>query len=503
MHALAADYVELGFRSLKRNGFKGGCAYTTDSFIERLDVPEDMRLGVMVNAAELVGYPDGAEGALSELFKPAAESPLTLVRIACHMPEFETALQGASWLREQGYVVSVNLMQISDRSEDEIRTAAGLARMYKPNVLYLADSMGGLDAQLTSRIITTLRHDWDGPLGIHAHDNMGRALANSMHAISEGVQWIDGTVTGMGRGPGNVKTEYLAIELAAHRGVSSNITPLLDVIDRHFQPMKDEYGWGTNTYYYLAGKYGIHPTYIQEMISDSRYDDEDYLAIIEHLRKVGGKKFSVRALETGREFYSGEPRGEWKPASLIEGREVLVVGAGPGAARHQQALEIYINAAKPVVVALNTQDAIGEKYIDIRAASHPFRLLADCEDHLSRPQPLATPASMLPDSVRASLEGKELLDYGLLVQADTFHFDEEFCILPTSLVIAYALAIAASGRASRVLLAGFDGYGADDPRTAEMDRLLSGYQKTRGVPPLVTITPSRYKLPSTSVYALI
>ena len=33
MSDLPVDYVELGFRSLKLNGFKGGCAYTTDKFI--------------------------------------------------------------------------------------------------------------------------------------------------------------------------------------------------------------------------------------------------------------------------------------------------------------------------------------------------------------------------------------------------------------------------------------------------------------------------------------
>lgn len=93
--------------------------------------------------------------------------------------------------------------------------------------------------------------------------------------------------------------------------------------------MQAKYGWGTNPYCYLTGKYGIHPTYIQEMLSDSRYSDEDPLAVIEHLRQVGGKSFSVQTLETGRHFYSGEPSDTWAPASLIAGREVLVLGSGP------------------------------------------------------------------------------------------------------------------------------------------------------------------------------
>ena len=408
-----------------------------------------------------------------------------------------------SWLKQKGYEVGVNLMQIADRSKDEIETVAYLASKHPIDVLYFADSMGSMDPDQTSEIISTLRQEWSGPIGIHTHDNMGQALANSLRAVEDGVAWVDGTITGMGRGPGNVITEYLAIELAEHRKVSSNITHLLSVIAKYFKPLQNKYGWGTNTYYYLAGKYGIHPSFVQEMLSDSRYDNEDLLAVIEHLREAGGKKFSVHTLESGRHFYKGEPLGDWAPSSLIKGKEVLIIGTGPSAVSHKQALENYINGYKPIVIALNTQATVNEDLIDIRAASHPVRLLADCPIHMELPQPLATPASMLPESLRGSLEGKELLDFGIAIKADTFSFNHSHCVLPSSLVIAYALAIAASGKSSRVLLAGFDGYSADDPRTTEMDKLLSGYQQTEGVPPLLAVTHSRYKIQSTSIYSMI
>ena len=45
--------------------------------------------------------------------------------------------------------------------------------------------------------------------GIHAHDNCGLALKNSIRANKCGATWIDGTIQGMGRGAGNTKTEDL------------------------------------------------------------------------------------------------------------------------------------------------------------------------------------------------------------------------------------------------------------------------------------------------------
>lgn len=504
MAAISADFIELGFRGFPQERFCGGCAYTTDYFIQGLPIPKGLNIGVMVNASELVNYPEGVETALGQLFAPATESPVSLVRIACHFHQVEPILAGVNWLKKQGYQVGVNLMQIADCSSEEIKQLAKLASQSPLDVLYFADSMGSMNPEQTSDIIGILRQGWSGELGIHTHDNMGQALANSLQAVQEGVTWIDGTVLGMGRGAGNVKTEYLAIELDSFRPERPcNITNLMGLIRQYFVPMQQKYGWGTNTYYYLAGKYGIHPTYIQEMLSNVRYDEEDILAVIDRLKQAGGKKFKSNTLEAARNFYVGEPIGTWLPASMLSGREVLLLGTGPGVSRHQTALEDYIRQKQPVVIALNTQSDINSELIDLRAACHPVRLLADCHDHLALPQPLITPASMLPDDICEELKEKKLLDFGLGVQAETFSFAEHYCVLPTSMVVAYTLAIATSGKASQILLAGFDGYGSDDPRNQEMDTLLKQYRQAAPEISLTAITPSMYQIPQSSLYAVL
>lgn len=505
MQALAVDYVEIGFRSRNNKGFKGGCAFSTDGFINSLPIPAELKdkIGVMVNGSELINHPEGLEAALTQLFPPKQNSPVTLVRIACHVHEFELTLPASTWLKEQGYLVGFNLMQVADRSTEEIYRLTRLASSFPIDVLYFADSMGSLDPEQTSHIVRAFKQGWTGELGIHTHDNIEQALANSKRAVEEGVTWVDGTVTGMGRGPGNVKTEYLAIELAAYRQGQQNITKLLEVIHKHFQALQAQHGWGSNPYYYLAGKYGIHPSYIQEMLGDSRYNEEEILIVIDHLKSEGGKKFNLGTLEAARHFYSGRPRGTWQPKEQMVGKEVLILGTGQGVAQHRDAIESYIKGSYPYVIALNTQRNVDESLINIRAACHPVRLLADCQEHLSLPQPLVTPASMLPEDVRHDLKTKQLLDFGLNVQPNTFDFATTYCTLPTSLVIAYALAIATSGQATRILLAGFDGYGADDPRRQEVDAVFHAYQITDFSVPILAITPTLYEIPSVSVYGLL
>jgi len=179
---------------------------------------------------------------------------------------------------------------------------------------------------------------------------------------------------------------------------------------------------------------------------------------------------------------------------------VLIIGSGPGASRYSEALESFIREAEPLVIALNLQSPIEQSLIDYRAACHPVKLLADCENHLAMPQPLIVPVSMLPERVKNTFNNKKLLDFGLSVKENTFEFHTNYTVLPRSFVIAYVLGIVTRGKAKQILLAGFDGFTPGDSRTVEMDNLFSLYFDHPEFLPVKAITPTLYKLPQTSIY---
>ncbi len=504
MSAIGVDFVELGFRTLKSKNcsFRGAMAYTTDSYLETLDIPSNLTVGVMIGASLLYGRTNHEE-ILKELFpKKADDSKVSLVRIICCFHEFVDVLPVSSWLKDRGYMVGFNIMMASERTSEEFELLASEAQKWPIDVLYFADSMGSIDPVKTKEIVSSIHQNWKGEIGIHAHDNMGKAVQNTLAAAESGATWLDATITGMGRGPGNTQTEYLVAEICEERGKSCNIIPLMELIENDFLPMQQKFRWGKNVYYYLAGKYGIHPTFIQNMQSDNRYSAEDILAAIEYLKSEGGKKFSFDTLESARNFYKSNFKGSWSPEELIEGKEVLILGADPQGKVHHKAIERYITKEKPLVIALNTESLIDPTYIDLRIASHPIRLLADCETYISLKKPLVLPFSMLSKDITKSLENKKVYDYGISIQDDKFEFKKNYCVIPTSLVIAYALAVATSGKASRILLAGFDGYGADDPRTIEMQHLITLYKNQKEAIEMISVTATRYELPIRSIYAM-
>ncbi|SVD84089.1 uncharacterized protein METZ01_LOCUS436943, partial [marine metagenome] len=164
MAIAAVDFVELGFRHLETDGFLGGCAYTTDRFIRGLSIPPNLGVGVMVNAGDLQSYELGPTAAIESLFAPAVDSPVQLVRIASHFHEVGVTFEACAKLQELGYLVGINLMQVADRSDDEISYVGEQASVVGPDVLYFADSLGSMDSAQATKVIRVLRSRWSGPI---------------------------------------------------------------------------------------------------------------------------------------------------------------------------------------------------------------------------------------------------------------------------------------------------------------------------------------------------
>ena len=495
------DIVELGLRSASNNRYKGALAFTSEVFLEKIKLPPDLKIGVMVNAAEFVDLDFNKLKLIFPLDK--TESKVDLVRIATHYSDSDTAFLISDYLKNKGFSVGVNLMQISEYGHNEITEFSIRASMHMPDVLYFADSLGTLKPPDIGHIVGSIREHWNYPVGIHSHDNMGLALENLLTARELGVTWFDSTVTGMGRGPGNVKTEELLIEVDNYFETSRNIVPLLRVIEDYFLPLQNYYKWGKNFYYYLAGKYSVHPSYIQEMLSDSRYEITEKLSVINHFANGGGNRFNSSKLNIARDFYLEEPRGRWSPREALESKNILLLGSGPSVKSHMPAIIDYISNHQPIVFALNTSCELATEYVDYRLACHPVRILADSKALNAQSNQIITPYSMLPPNIIQNLDKTLVLDYGLKIESNTFTVFDKYCVLPSILVLAYSLAVATAGHASRVLLAGFDGYPLGDPRNDEVNKVFSCYNSVTRKLPIISITNTLYKVPTVSIYGNI
>ena len=496
MDILKIDYVEIGFRFLDNIKSKGPTAYSEESFLKTLKIPKKLKIGIMINAADFVSKKNIIDLAKKN-FKLKKKSLISLVRIACHHNEVEGIIPLISWLKKSGYKVGVNIMQVPELKPNEIKKIVSIIKSAKADVIYFADSLGSLNPLETKKIIKNIKYNWRGSIGIHAHDNMGKALENSIEAINNSVNWIDCTVTGMGRGPGNTQTEYLLLELnKKDKKKNESIIYLFNLIKNYFEPLKLKYKWGVNPFYYFAGLNSIHPSFVQGMLSDERFDSENIYSNLNYLSTVGGKKFSNELISLGENFYRNIQKGNWSPKSLVEKKKILIIGPGNSVLKYNKKILSFIKKNKPIVLVLNAISPIPEKYIDAHIVCHTLRLLSDIEKYKKLKKFIITPYSSFSKNIKSRINTKKILDFGLQVKNKKFEFEKNYVVLPNSLAITYALGICTSGNAEKIFLAGLDGYSLNNPKNFEVDEVLQSYKLQKESKKICSLTPTNYKVKS-------
>jgi 4-hydroxy 2-oxovalerate aldolase len=501
--AAHVDVVEIAFRANPAGQFCGPYAYGTDEFLRKLPISKAIALCVMADAKDLIKSEQQQAGAVRRTFAAKSESPVSMVRIATHFDELSHCESLVATLKELGYVVGLNLMQSTQQGDAAIALASAQIESWKSvDVLYFADSLGDMVPAGVRKMVGLLRSSWTGPLGMHAHDNKGIALLNSLEAIDQGVTWIDSTMLGMGRGAGNTKTEHLLIELAARGYAEYDPRALFQVVLEDFGALQKEYQWGSTLLYYLAAEYAIHPTYVQKMMGLNHVSAATIIGGIERLKALPSLSYNARNLETAIGGTAVDQQGSCDASQVVRGRDVLLVAGGQGAQDHLEGISDFIARKQDLfVINLNAESQLNEAQISAFAACHPVRVVAEFERLLTLRKPLITPLGAIPEKwVERMQKNANVLDYGLKTGSQDFVFGKHGAVLPAALVALYAIAFACAGGAKRVYLAGFDGFPPGDERQAEMIKWLEQYAETPGAAQLIAVTPTTYPVVQSSVY---
>lgn len=497
MAAAKVDIVELGFRTLHTNQYLGATAYTTDAFIERLAVPRHLSLAVMMNAKELVQSAD-QRVAVRSTFARRNHSQVSMVRIAANRNEVDQLGPAIEELRELGYEVALNLMQISEIERPHITAFGKQAKSFDVTYAYIADSFGSLRPADIAPIMHALADGFGSAIGCHLHDNMSYALTNTMEAIDAGALIVDSTIQGMGRGPGNVRTEYLVMELARRGLTKATVQPLVNLVERDFADLKRTYGWGSSLYYFQSANLAVHPTYVMELTKDDRYSPSEITTALGRLNERGATSFDVRRLTEAVQgeplhFAGGKNIDDWCTA-----RDVLIVANGPEARAKSSEIEMFIREHQPFVVGLNAHLPIDMSLVDAVAVCHPERAMLDASALQELDCEVVAPGGLLES---LGINVKRHRDVGYRVAAAHLGFDGDGAIIPHPIVAGYALTLIAHGDAKRIFLVGVDGYSETDARHIMMQETLDLFGEQFGSVPITALTKSSYRVQQRSLFA--
>ena len=252
LSAAGVDYMEIGYKSSEKYFSReehGAWKFCTEEDIKRIvgDVVVTMKLSAMAD----IGRID------SEDIPQKKDSILDLIRVACYAKEVDKAIALAHECLDKGYEVTINLMAVSKVLEKDLDEALDDLSKSRVPVIYLVDSFGALYSEQIHFLAKKYFEALPGKeLGIHTHNNQQLAFANTIEAIIAGVNRLDATLYGMGRGAGNCPLELL---LSFLKNPKFDIRPLIEVIQEIFVPMKADIEWGYHIPYLITGVLNEHP----------------------------------------------------------------------------------------------------------------------------------------------------------------------------------------------------------------------------------------------------
>lgn len=267
------DYMEMGYKASKEmfdQSKFGKWKFCDDDEIRAIVGDNDTNLKIAVMAD--VGRCDYKKDILSR-----SESPIDLIRVATYLNTIPAAANMIEDAKKKGYEVTCNIMAISNGQESDLRVALDILGQTSADVLYIVDSFGSLYPEQIARITDTYMEfaaKYGKQLGIHAHNNQQLAFANTIEAVGDGVDWLDATYAGMGRGAGNCAMELL---LGFLRNPKYNNFYVIQFIEKYMNKLRENgVVWGFDLQYMMTGLLNQHPRAAIQFTKDKRKDYAEF-----------------------------------------------------------------------------------------------------------------------------------------------------------------------------------------------------------------------------------
>ncbi|HEC15887.1 MAG TPA: nucleoid-structuring protein H-NS [Sedimenticola sp.] len=207
--------------------------------------------------------------------QPRDQSPFDMVRTACYVPDIEKGIDLAKRSKDLGYLTTINIMASSTAIQTElIEALEAVENAAEVDYLYLVDSFGAFySEEITSYLELYKKHAPSKELGFHAHNNQQLAFSNTQQAIIDGVNLLDATINGIGRGAGNCNLELLLNFL---QNPKFDVRPIYKVIQEEFVPLRKKIEWGYNDIYGISGHLNQHPRDAMKLRANKRLKDNCY-----------------------------------------------------------------------------------------------------------------------------------------------------------------------------------------------------------------------------------
>ncbi|OKJ99660.1 hypothetical protein AMK26_26990 [Streptomyces sp. CB03234] len=230
--AAGVPYSEVGYLRPERHALDGAEAPSAScppAYLEKVrEAAAGVGLVVMAHAKD----------AMPQSVARLADFGVRMVRMPTRPDQVARLAPYAEAVRGAGMEFAVNLIRVSELTEQAVAEAAQAAEKLSVDIFYLADSNGSLLPEDVIRLWGPVRENVGAVLGFHLHDGISMGFANALAAMQQGFTYIDASLSGMGKGGGNLPLELIAAYLRSRSGREFKVTPLIETAAELLKPWK-------------------------------------------------------------------------------------------------------------------------------------------------------------------------------------------------------------------------------------------------------------------------
>ncbi len=476
---LPIEYLEVGYRSPKLSGYYGEFFYCPDFVLEKMASLTNKKLIIILDEKDV------REDVVEELLKPCL-GIITMVRIAIDPNNLMRAIALAKKVKSMGFELGFNVMYMSNWKQlpeflSNLKHVEGVADYF-----YMVDSYGGVYPEDVKEIFGLVRSQITTKIGFHGHNNLELALINSLTAIECGVDMVDATITGMGRGAGNLKTELLLTALNQRDNLEVDFNSLSSVTDA-FTQLQKEYEWGTNLPYMVSGANSLPQKDVMEWVSKRYYSINSIVRALHQQKNNDINKFPLFNYEKKYKY-------------------ALIIGGGSTAVNKSDAIIEFINKFGDDIAVIHASSKNSISYKNITCQNF-YCLVGNEGSRLSsvfKNIDEFRGVCVLPPSPRKM--GTFVPDK--LINETTELTEVSFTNLLNDSHTAIALQVAISLGVNDCFVVGYDGYSGVSVGNKEQELFLENESlfadaQENGMN-LISLTPTRYKnIKIESIYSKI
>jgi 4-hydroxy 2-oxovalerate aldolase len=142
---------------------------------------------------------------------------LDFLRMNVIATELETVAPFVERAHSKGLEVSIQLVNSHLFEPDALARAAKQASELGVRIVYVMDTTGAFLPEDVRRYVGAIRGASDVTIGFRGHNHLGMAVANTLEAFEAGADFLDGTLTGCGRGARKLQDRVAHRRAAAAR----------------------------------------------------------------------------------------------------------------------------------------------------------------------------------------------------------------------------------------------------------------------------------------------